>query len=304
MDHRRKYPWSCLLAVVALLFVASFQPVFAQTAPSLGAASTFSVLGRTNVTCTAPGVITGDVGVYPGTFTNTTGCVIAGSIPPATNAAANLALTSFLNAYDALQLTPCTRTIFDAAFTGNVPALGPLPPGVYCFPAAVTFTNTTLTLDGSTNPNGIWIFKVGAALTGSGFQVVTINGANPCNVFWAIGGAVTLSTSTLPPVFEGNILAGAPVGGSVTITGGSVVGRVLANVAVTMTGTNIHGTCAVAAQTNGNCNANCNCKHHHNMDKDKDCDKNKNCDKDKDKDRDRDRDKNKDKDKDHKGHSH
>jgi hypothetical protein len=226
----------------------------AQTAPSLGAAATFAVLGGTNVTCTAPGVITGDVGVSPGSavpFTNT-GCTIAGGTPPATNAAAALGHTAFLNAYDALVLTPCTQTIATAAFTGNVPALGPLAPGVYCFPAAVTFTDTTLTLDGSTNPNGIWIFKVGAALTGSGFQVVTANGAQACNVFWAVGAAGTLSTSTLPPLFQGNILAGGPAG-SITITGGNLIGRVLANVAVTLTGTNVHGTCALVAQGGAGC---------------------------------------------------
>jgi len=241
-----------LLLVICVLGMGSLAR--AQTAPSLGAAATFAVLGGTNVTCTAPGVITGDVGVSPGSavpFTNT-GCTIAGGTPPATNTAAGLAHTAFLNAYGALVLMPCTQTIATAAFTGNVPALGPLAPGVYCFPAAVTFTDTTLTLDGSTNPNGIWIFKVGAALTGSGFQVVMANGAQACNVFWAVGAAATLSTSTLPPLFQGNILLGGPAG-SITTTGGNLIGRVLANVAVTLTGTNIHGTCALVAQGGAGC---------------------------------------------------
>jgi len=260
--------------------------VWAQ-APSLGTAASFAVLGGTNVTCTAPGVITGDVGVAPGSavpFTNT-GCTIAGGMPPATNAAAALGHAAFLNTYDALVLTPCTQTIATAAFTGNVPALGPLAPGVYCFPAGVTFTDTTLTLDGSTNPNGIWIFKVGAALTGTGFQVVMANGAQPCNVFWAVGAAATLTTSTLPPLFQGNVLAGGP-SGSITVTGGNLIGRVLANVAVTLTGTNIHGTCALVAQGGASCPADDDDRHHHH-------------DRDKDKDKDRDHDKDKDKDKDH-----
>jgi hypothetical protein len=240
-------------------------------------------------------MITGDVGVTSGCFTNTTGCTIVGGTPPATNAAAALGHTAFLNAYDALVLTPCTQTIATAAFTGNVPAmlgpfpLGNIPPGVYCFPAAVTFTDTTLTLDGSTNPNGIWIFKVGAALTGSGFQVVTANGAQACNVFWAVGAAATLSTSTLPPLFQGNILAGGPAG-SITITGGNLIGRVLANVAVTLTGTNINGVCALVDQAKASCKNDDDDRdedkdhhhedkdhhdkgrHHHDKDKDKDHD--------------------------------
>jgi hypothetical protein len=276
-----------LLLVICMLSTGSLAR--AQSAPSLGTAATFAVLGGTNVTCTAPSVISGDVGVSPGSavpFTNT-GCTIVGGTPPATNAAAALGHTAFLNAYDVLVLTPCTQTIATAAFTGNVPALGPLAPGVYCFPAAVTFTDTTLTLDGSTNPNGIWIFKVGAALTGSGFQVVMANGAQACNVFWAVGAAATLSTSTLPPLFQGNILAGGPAG-SITITGGNLIGRVLANVAVTLTGTNIHGTCALVAQGGASCPADDDDRHHHHdRDNDKDRDHDKDKDKDKDKDQDR-----------------
>src|SRR2546428_12172917 len=105
MNYQNKYVCLCLLAVAALLSAASFQPALAQSAPSLGAASSFSVLGGTNVTCTAPGVITGDVGVSPGSavpFTNTTGCTIAGGTPPATNAAAALARPVFLNAWATL----------------------------------------------------------------------------------------------------------------------------------------------------------------------------------------------------------
>jgi Ice-binding-like len=173
-----------VLIVICMLTTGS---LCRAQAPSLGAAASFAVLGGTNVTCTAPGVITGDVGVSPGAaapFTNT-GCAFAGtghvSDPAAFNARAD-----FLNAYTVLKdnlLTPCTQTISSAAFTSNVPALGPLPPGVYCFPAAVTFTDTTLTLDGSTNPNGIWIFKVAAALTASGFQMVMANGGRHATCF-------------------------------------------------------------------------------------------------------------------------
>ena len=218
MKSQLKNVFLCLLVITTLLSAASFQPALAQSAPALGAASSFAVLGGQAVTCT-DSVITGDVGVSPTpAFTNTR-CTIAGGIPPATNTAAATARTGFLSAYDALALVPCTQTISTAAFTGNVPVLGPLAPGVYCFPAAVTFTDTSLTLDGSTNPNGIWIFKVGAALTGSGFQIVMANGAQACNVFWSVGAAVTLSTSTLPPLFQGTILAGNATGGSITIAG-------------------------------------------------------------------------------------
>jgi len=290
MNYQNKYVFVWLLAIATFLSVASFQPALAQSAPSLGAASTFSVLGGQAVTCT-DSIITGDVGVSPTPAFTNTACTIVGGTPPATDAAAALARTAFLSAYNALGLMPCSQTISPAAFTGNVPALGPLAPGVYCFPAGVTFTNTTLTLDGSTNPNGIWIFKVGAALTGSGFHVVMANGAQACNVFWSVGAAVTLSTSTLPPLFQGNILAGNAAGGSVTITGGSLIGRVLANVAITMTGTNVHGSCALLAQGTASCTVNDNDDNdeHHENDKDQDHDKDRDKDKDHEKEKDRDR---------------
>ena len=288
MKYQNKYVFVCLLAIATFLSVASFQPALAQSAPSLGAASGFSVLGGQAVTCTNS-VITGDVGVSPTPAFANAGCTIAGNTPPATDVAAALARAAFLNTYTALGLMPCGQTFSTAAFTGNVPALGPLAPGVYCFPAAVTFTDTTLTLDGSTNPNGIWIFKVGAALTGSGFHVVMANGAQACNVFWSVGAAVTLSTSTLLPLFQGNLLAGNAAGGSVTITGGSLIGRVLANVAITMTGTNIHGSCALLAQGTASCTAD-NDVDHHDKDKDQDNDKDRDKDKDKDHEREQDRD--------------
>ena len=269
MNYQNKYVVLCLLAIGTLLSAPSLPPALAQSAPSLGAASSFSVLGGQAVTCT-DSVITGDVGVSPTPAFTNTGCTIAGGTPPATDVAAALARTAFLSAYNALGGMTCSQTISTAAFTNNLPALGPLTPGVYCFPAAVTFTDTTLTLDGSTNPNGIWVFKVGAALTGSGFHVVLANGAQACNVFWSVGAAVTLSTSTLPPLFQGNIVAGNATGGAITITGGSLIGRVLANVAVTLTGTNIHGSCALLAQGAASCTADDNDEHH---DKDRDGDK-------------------------------
>jgi len=219
-------------------------------APSLGTAGSFAVLGGTAVTCTS-GVITGDVGISPGSAVTNTGCTIAGTVH-VNDLAATTAHTDFLNAYAVLNdnvRTPCTQTISTAAFTDNVPVLGPLPPGVYCFPAAVTFTRTTLTLDGTTNPNGIWIFRVAAALTGTGLQVVMANGGQACNVFWTVGADATLTTAAaLPLLFQGNLLAG-----SISTTGGALVGRALANAAVTMTNTNVNGVCALVDQVKAGC---------------------------------------------------
>jgi hypothetical protein len=289
MTHQHKYVFVCLLAIATLLSAASFQPALAQ---SLGAASSFSVLGNP-VTCTTS-VITGDVGVSPATaaFTNT-GCTIVGGTPggppSGTDAAAANAHAALLSTYSTLNpINPinCGTTISTAAFTGNVLVLGPLPPGVYCFPnvAGLTFTNTTLTLDGSTNPTGTWIFEVANALTGTGFQVVMTNGGQACNVFWSVGTAASLTDSQV----QGNILAGA-TGGAITIKGGILVGRALANGAVVLTSTNIQGSCALVDQAKAICSANDNDEHDRDKDKDKDHEKDKEHEKEKERERERDR---------------
>ena len=289
MNYHQKYLSSCVLAIAALLSAASFQPALAQTAPSLGAASSFAVLGVTAVTCTGPGSITGDVGVFTGgAFTNIPVCTITGGRPPATDAAAVQAHADFLTAYGVLVGQTCTGTL-DATLAV---APGPLKPGVYCFTApGVAFTSKTLTLDGFTNPNGIWIFKVGAALAGTNFQMVMVNGAKPCNVFWAVGGdfpPFSGGVGFTDSVVQGNILAAAPFNasdpGSITITRGVLVGRALANTAVTMTHTSV-GTCTLVDQAKASCVADDDDHHENDKDRDHDKDKDKHHEEHKDRDR-------------------
>jgi hypothetical protein len=238
------------LATAALL--AGATPAWAQV--SLGAASGFSVLGGTNVTCTA-GVVTGDVGVSPGSavpYTNT-GCTIAGATPPATNAAAAVARADFLNAYAALQGQTCTAMPGDLA--GQT-----LAPGVYCLDAVAKAG--TLTLTGPST--GIWIFLVNGALTGTNFTVAMIGGGQPCNVYWVPSAAVTMTDSAL----KGNILAGDATIGSITLTRGTLAGRALANVALTMTGASVVGCDALSVPDETSCKD----RHHHDKDHDK-CDR-------------------------------
>ncbi|MEJ8836709.1 ice-binding family protein [Ramlibacter sp. AN1133] len=211
-----------------------------RDAPPLGAASGFSVLsaargGTGAVTCTNSS-IAGDVGSsgLPVSVTQTA-CAIAGAVvaPVSTQV-----LADFNAAYDRFAAIPCTATL-DAAYTGIALTLAP---GVYCSAAAVTFTDTALTLDGQGDANASWLFKIGTAgtgaLTGTNLSVVLANAGAPCNVNWWVAQAVTMTTSAL----QGSILAGA----AITMTGlaGNTTpfnGNALAKGPVTLTGITVAG---------------------------------------------------------------
>ena len=225
--HQRPAARLILIALLAAIFAMPVRPAVAQTATTLGSAESFAALAGPAVTCT-DSIITGDVGVWPGTAITQTNCSINGTTH-AGDGIAKLAYIDFLSAYNALALKPCDQVLS----SGNLAGLT-LTPGVYCVDAASTTTGGTLTLVGSSTDT--WIFKIGTggggALTGTGLTVVMTSGET-CNnnVFWWTAQAATLTDS----VFIGSILAGT----SITVTGGSLDGQALATVAVTLTGANV-----------------------------------------------------------------
>jgi hypothetical protein len=214
-------------------FMTAAAPCAAPSAIALGTACGFGILAATpavtNVpTTTPPGPthVTGNIGIFPaasitgfppGTFTGTEELGTA-----AAQTAQNDALTAYNNAMNAGG-GPSVGTAIIADIGGQK-----LPPGIYKATTALGITGI-LTLDGSTNPNGVWIFKVGSALTTAAggpstpaSQVVLIGGAQASNVFWQIGSSATLGTFSL---FQGTILAQA----SITLTTGATLdGRALA----------------------------------------------------------------------------
>jgi len=214
-------------------FTTADAPCAAPSAIALGTACGFGILAATpavtNVpTTTPPGPthVTGNIGIFPaasitgfppGTFT---GSEELGTAAAAT--AQNDALTAYNNALNAGG-GPSVGTAIIADIGEQT-----LPPGIYKATTALGITGI-LTLDGSTNPNGVWIFKVGSALTTApgapatpASQVLLTGGAQANNVFWQIGSSATLGTYSL---FQGTILAQA----SITLTTGATLdGRALA----------------------------------------------------------------------------
>jgi hypothetical protein len=232
------------LAAVALFAVLlsamPFHTAFAKIAQVSSPADSFAVLAGTAVTCTNSTVI-GDVGVWPGSAITQTNCSISGTVH-AGDGVAKAAYIDFLSAYNSLALVPCGSTL-----PGNLAGLV-LAPGVYCVEAASTTTNGTLTLSGS--PSDVWLFKIGTsgtgALTGTSFSVVMEGGGTPCNVYWRVAEAATMTDSA----FQGTILAGA----AITITRGTYDGDALAQAAVTMTGANVTGCEQTSQPVRSRCN--------------------------------------------------
>ena len=227
LKRRSRNTFSAMAVVVGLLICAS--PAAAQI--SLGTAQTFAVLAGSAVTNTGATVISGDLGVSPGTAV--TGFPPGVVTPPGTihiaDAVAAQAQVDLTTAYNAIVATP---TLVD--LTGTDLGGLTLAPGVYGFSSSAQLTGT-LTLDALGNPDAVFIFKIGTSLTtATGSSVLLINGGSNCKVFWQVGSSATLATTT---AFAGNILALT----SITLnTGAAVSGRALArNGAVTMAGNGV-----------------------------------------------------------------
>jgi Ice-binding-like len=216
------------LVLVYMLSTGSL--AWAQSAPPLGSAQSFAVLGASTVTNTGPTVITGDLGVSRGTAVSgfPPGTVAGGSVH-AGDATATSAQAAAHTAYAALAAEPCGTNLTGKTL-GTSPGAVTLSPGVYCFDSSAQLTGT-LTLNGG----GVYVFKIGTTLnTASNSSVILAKGATAGNVFWQVGSSATLGTKT---AFEGSILANI----SDTITAGaSVTGRVFALTgAVTLSGNRI-----------------------------------------------------------------
>jgi hypothetical protein len=191
-----------------LLFVAYplffYFAAFSQ-APSLGTAAKKFVLFTTTGAITNNNIprsqITGDVGSNSASaitgFVNVNGVIH--NTANATTAQAqndlNVAITQINGA------TPST-TISGALGAPN--AGQTLSPGVYDI-AGDAAINDNLFLDGSNDPNAVYIIRISGNLsTGFAAKVRTTNGTQACNVFWRVQGTINLASATY---MSGNLIA-------------------------------------------------------------------------------------------------
>ncbi len=224
-------------ALAAALFLSSLvlaAPAGAVEDIPLGSASTFAVLGASAVTNTGPSVITGDLGVSPGTS-------ISGFPPGSVTGTVHNADTTSTaaqgdigTAYAAAASQACDTDLSGQDLGGQT-----LPPAVYCFASSAQLTGV-LRLDAQGSPTAKWLFKVTSALTtASDAAVILINGGTQCinQVNWQVGSSATVGSGT---IFLGNILANT----SITLaTGSNSTGSLYAHTGAVTMDSNRVGTC-------------------------------------------------------------
>ncbi|HZW44105.1 MAG TPA: ice-binding family protein [Dermatophilaceae bacterium] len=207
------------VASAAALGLVVALPLSAQAATApvpLGTADSYVVLAGAGITNIGKTTLNGDVGTSPKpAITGFNTVTLNGAKHAADGAAAQAQL----------DLGTAFTTASNAQPTKAIPVeLGgsTLTPGIYSG-GALKITGT-LTLDGTGNPAGVFIFKAASTLiTGSASHVNLIN-VNPCNVFWQVTSSATLGTGSQ---FVGTIMAAQAAS---LKTGATVDGRVLAQI--------------------------------------------------------------------------
>ena len=215
------------LRVTAIFSVSIILGLHAQAnAQFLATANSFAALAGSTVTNTGPTILSGNLGVSPGTAITgfPPGSVTNGTVH-ANDAVAMQAQADVTTAYNVLATEAFTQDLSGQDLGGLT-----LLPGVYHFSSSAFLTGV-LTLNTLGNPNSRFDFQIGSTLiTGSASTVRLINSADDCNVFWQVGSSATLGVGT---TFTGHILAltSITLNTNATIRDGSALAR---NGAVTL----------------------------------------------------------------------
>jgi hypothetical protein len=198
--------------------------------------SQFSILAVSGVSNNDSGTsITGDVGTSIGKYSGLTSSQIDGVFHPVNDNDTKIAQLELNNAFFQGSALPITVAGAWASGAGPFSGVGgfditgvqlgtgitTLGPGVYNANDTLDFPSGNLTLNAGGDPNAIFIIKSDGLNISSGTSIMLANGANSCNIFFVVDGAVDLGSSA---DVIGNILSTE----SITLSGNNIViGRLL-----------------------------------------------------------------------------
>ena len=201
----------------------------AGASPTLGAAATYGIFAsNAAITLASNSSVTGDVGLNPAGACNNcvVGVTVLNGVVHNGDQAAIDAQAAFGAAYvDAANRATNACAIVDGELANAQAACagvtnGPVyAPGLYRTASPIGVgSNFTITLDAKGNPDAVFIFQTGAAITtGTRSAVVLAGGAQAKNVWWMAGSAATLGVSS---TFKGTVIAN---GAAVQVLGGTAL---------------------------------------------------------------------------------
>lgn len=171
----------------------------AEAPVDLATAASYAVLADDEVTNTGKSVITGDVGIHPGTEVSGFPPGVINGQRHAGDAAAEQAQSDLSAAYKDAAGRSSSRTL-RPQLDGQT-----LTPGVYKASEDAKLAGT-LTLDAQGAASAVFILQLDSDLTTAADSTVRlINSPGPaCNVFWTVGDSATLGDNT---AFVGRIMA-------------------------------------------------------------------------------------------------
>lgn len=240
---------SVWLPMILGIFVAIPIQAAGPAPVNLQTAGKYVILSKAGISTTGVTSIVGDIGVSPiaataitgfdlilsptgrySTSAQITGRVYASDYATPTPARMSAAVGAIETAYtDAEGRTlPDFTELYSGDLTGQT-----LTPGLYKWGTGVLVSAGGVTISGG--PTDVWIFQIAQDLTLEPGAIVTLSGgASAANIFWQVAGETTLGTTTR---MKGIVLCATQIAMS---TGARLVGRALAQTAVTLDANTIY----------------------------------------------------------------
>ncbi len=192
--------------------------------------TSFVVLSGAAISSTGETVITGDLGMGPGTALEGFPPGIINGTQHINDAIANQAKMDLIDMYTDIKGRTCADIV---TLSGNIGGLT-LTPGLYMSTSSLAVSSGDLTFDAKGNTDAIFILQMASSLTTTiDRKVLLTNGALASNIFWQVGSSATFGTNS---VFKGTVL----VMESITFNPGATLdGRALTRTGAVVMASNI-----------------------------------------------------------------